>query len=175
VPVIVPYEVARSRTGLGLFATHSIRRGTWVVEYTGPLLPNAEATKKEDIGARYLFEVNNRWTIDGAPRTNIARYANHSCKPNMESEIIGHRVFLRAIRSIEPGDELTYNYGRDYLRYYIPVCKCAHCMSITKGRGRPTQKKNGKTNGHANGHANGKANGHANGKANGHANGNGHC
>jgi hypothetical protein len=93
----------------------------------------------------------------------------------MESEIIGHRVFLRAIRSIEPGDELTYNYGRDYLRYYIPVCKCAHCMSITKGRGRPTQKKNGKTNGHANGHANGKANGHANGKANGHANGNGHC
>jgi hypothetical protein len=52
VPVIVPYRIARSRTGLGLFATHSIRRGTWVVEYTGPLLPNAEATKQEDIGAR---------------------------------------------------------------------------------------------------------------------------
>jgi hypothetical protein len=154
VPFFPPYKVGRSRTGLGLFATHPIRRGSWVVEYRGPLLGNDEAAEMEDRGNRYLFEVNNRWTIDGAPRENIARYANHSCRPNMESDVIGRRVFLRAIRNIEPGDELTYNYGRDYLSNYIPVCKCAHCRS-GNGRGRRIgkAKKNGKANGKANGHA----------------------
>jgi uncharacterized protein len=141
VPFFFPYRIGRARTGLGLFATMSIRKRTWLLEYTGPLLTNAEAKKKEDQGARYLFEINSRWTVDGSPRSNIARYANHSCKPNMEVEIVKKRVLLRTIRGIAPGDELTYNYGRDYLDNYIPVCKCAHCMQKTRGRGRPTARK----------------------------------
>jgi uncharacterized protein len=151
VPFFVPYRIARARTGLGLFATMPIRRGTWLLEYTGPLLTNAEAQKKEDRGARYLFEINSRWTVDGSPRSNIARYANHSCKPNMEVEIEKKRILLRTIRNIEPGDELTYNYGRDYLVNYIPVCKCAHCIHTTRGRGRSTarKKRKRKANGHA--------------------------
>ena len=150
-PFFVPYRIGRARTGLGLFATMPIRRGTWLLEYTGPMLTNAEAEKKEDRGARYLFEINSRWTVDGAPRSNVARYANHSCKPNMEVEIVKKRILLRTIRSIEPGDELTYNYGRDYLKNYIPVCKCAHCISESRGRGRPTQRRKPKRkpNGHA--------------------------
>ena len=140
-PFFVPYRIGRARTGLGLFATMPIRRGTWLLEYTGALLTNAEALKKENKGARYLFEINSRWTIDGSPRSNIARYANHSCKPNLEVEIVKKRVLLRTIRSIEPGDELTYNYGHDYLINYIPRCKCAHCVKTTRGRGRPTARK----------------------------------
>jgi uncharacterized protein len=144
-----PYRVGRAHTGLGLFAIAPIRRGTWLLEYTGPLITNEQAAKKEDRGARYLFEVNSRWTVDGSPRSNVARYANHSCKPNMEVDIANKRIRLRTIRSIAPGDELTYNYGRDYLSYYIPVCKCGYCMEITRGRGRPTGRKKAKrkTNG----------------------------
>ena len=59
----------------------------------------------------------------------------------MEVEIVKKRILLRTIRSIEPGDELTYNYGRDYLDNYIPLCKCAHCVHTTRGRGRPTARK----------------------------------
>ena len=140
-PFFVPYRIARARTGLGLFATMPIRKGTWLLEYTGPILSNDQAKKKEDKGALYLFEINNRWTIDGFPRSNIARYANHSCKPNMEVEIIKKRIFLRTIRTIEPDDELTYNYGQDYLDNYIPICKCAACMKKTRGRGHRTARK----------------------------------
>lgn len=140
-PFFVPYRIGRAHTGLGLFATMPIKKGTWLLEYTGVLLSNAEAEEKENRGALYLFEINSRWTIDGFPRSNIARYANHSCKPNMEVEIVKKRILLRTIRNIEPGDELTYNYGQDYLDNYIPVCKCGLCMYKTRGRGRPTARK----------------------------------
>jgi SET domain-containing protein len=154
VPFFVPYRIGRARTGLGLFATMPIKRGTWLLEYKGPLLTNEESAKREDRGARYLFEINARWTVDGAPRSNVARYANHSCKPNMEVEIVKKRILIRTIRTIQPGDELTYNYGRDYLENYIPVCKCGDCVSKTRGRGRPTarKKRRRRANGHANGH-----------------------
>jgi len=150
VPFFVPFRVGRAHTGLGLFATMPIRKGTWLLEYTGPLLTDAEAKKKEHKGARYLFEINRRWTIDGSPRCNVARYANHSCKPNLEVEIVKKRILLRTIRHIERDEELTYNYGRDYLDNYIPLCKCAHCFDETGGRGRPTRRKaRRKANGHA--------------------------
>jgi hypothetical protein len=164
VPFFVPFRIGRAKTGLGLFATHPIRRGTWLLEYTGPLLTAKESAKKEERDARYLFEVNNRWTVDGAPRSNIARYANHSHRPNMEPMIEGKRIFLKTIRNIEPGEELVYNYGRDYLSFYIPVCKCAECLRLSGGKGRSTaRKKHKKTNGKANGKANGKSNGKGNG------------
>jgi uncharacterized protein len=154
VPFFVPYRIARARTGLGLFATHPIRKGTWLLEYTGPLLTAKQSAIKEAQDARYLFEVNKRWTVDGSPRSNIARYANHSHKPNMEPVIEGTRIFLKAIRNIEPGDELVYNYGRDYLSFYIPVCKCADCISKSGGKGLSTARKKGKKkNGKANGRA----------------------
>jgi len=152
VPFFPFYRVGRARTGLGLFATMPIPKGMWLLEYTGPLVTNAEAERREYHGARYLFEINSRWTIDGSPRTNIARYANHSCRPNMEAEIKGKSVLLRTIRRIQPGDELTYNYGREYRELYIPVCKCAGCNDGHRHRRTRKAKANGK-----NRHANGKA------------------
>jgi flagellar biosynthesis GTPase FlhF len=129
------YRIGRSRTGLGLFATRRIKKGTKIIRYFGPLLDSKK--KKDDaIENKYLFELNNRWTIDGSVRENIARYINHACKPNAESDVRPRKrkVFIRAIKNIEPGDEINYDYGTDYFKAYLkPIgCKCAACEKKRK-------------------------------------------
>jgi uncharacterized protein len=125
-----PYRVGRSRTGLGLFATRRIKKGTRIIRYFGPLL-DSKKKKHDDIANKYLFELTNRWTIDGSVRENIARYINHGCKPNAESDVRPRKrkVYIRAIRTIEPGDEINYDYGTDYFKEYLkPIgCKCDAC------------------------------------------------
>ena len=130
-----PYRVGRSRTGLGLFATKPIKKGTKIVRYFGPLLDSKK--KKDDaIENKYLFELNNRWTIDGSVRENVARYINHACKPNAESDVKPRKrkVFIRAIKKIEPGEEINYDYGTDYFKAYLkPIgCKCDACEKKRK-------------------------------------------
>ena len=121
-----PFRISRSKTGLGLFATKLIRRGTFIVRYTGRMLPNRIA---DELDTKYLFEINNRWTLDGSSRSNIARYINHSCKPNAETDVKKKKVLITAIRTIHPGDEITYNYGRNYFNAFIKDkgCRCAVC------------------------------------------------
>lgn len=121
-------EVHRSSAGLGLFAGEPIKRGTIIIEYTGNRIPTKEADKK---GGLYLFEVSSRTTIDGTPRWNTARYANFSCKPNAEAVMHGTRVMIEAIRRIEPGEEITYDYGKEYYKDFIEPhgCKCASCAA----------------------------------------------
>ena len=130
-----PYRVGRSRTGLGLFATREIEKGTRIVEYFGPLL-DCSKPEHDAIENKYLFELNGRWTIDGSVRRNIARYANHSCRPNAESDVYPRlkKVYIRAIKKIRPGDEITYDYGTDYFREYLkPIgCKCVSCETKRK-------------------------------------------
>src|ERR1700750_17778 len=128
IPTSKPYRIGRSKTGLGLFATKPIKKGEKIIRYFGPILDS----KKEDEDAienKYLFELTNRWTIDGSVRENVARYINHSCKPNAESDVRPRKrkVFIRAIKHIEPGEEINYDYGTDYFTAYLRpiVCKCA--------------------------------------------------
>src|SRR4029453_11415819 len=123
------FRIGRSRTGLGLFATAPIKKGPFFVENKGRKLTNEQADKLEARGNRYLYEINSRWTIDGTSRKNLGRYANHSCRPNAETHIIGHKVIIRALENIRPGVEITYNYGRDYLTNVITrrSCKCDRC------------------------------------------------
>lgn len=126
-----PFRIGRSRTGLGLFATEPIRKGKFIVEYRGRKLSNEAAERLEAKGARYMYELNSRWTLDGSSRRNIARYANHSCRPNAESDVVRGRVIIRAIRNIQPGDEITYDYGRDYFKNVLMEvggCKCVKCL-----------------------------------------------
>jgi hypothetical protein len=130
-----PYRVGRSRTGLGLFATKPIKKGAKIVRYFGPLLDSKK--KKDDaIENKYLFELNGRWTIDGSVRANIARYINHACKPNAESDVKPRKrkVVIRAIKNIEPGEEINYDYGTDYFKAYLkPIgCKCDACEKKRK-------------------------------------------
>src|SRR5246127_3129942 len=130
-----PYRIGRSRTGLGLFATKPIKKGTRIIRYFGPLLDSKK--KDEDaIENKYLFELTNRWTIDGSVRENIARYINHACKPNAESDVRPRKrkVYIRAIKTIEPGEEINYDYGTDYFKAYLkPIgCKCDACEKKRK-------------------------------------------
>src|SRR5579863_5859446 len=130
-----PYRIGRSPTGLGLFATKRIKKGTKIIRYFGPLLDSKK--KKDDaIENKYLFELNNRWTIDGSVRKNVARYINHACKPNAESDVRPRKrkVFIRAIKNIEPGEEISYDYGTDYFKAYLkPIgCKCDACEKKRK-------------------------------------------
>jgi SET domain-containing protein len=130
-----PYRIGRSRTGLGLFATKPIKKGTRIIRYFGPLL---DCNKEEDdaVENKYLFQLTNRWTIDGAVRENIARYINHACRPNAESDVkpIKRKVFIVAIKNIEVGEEINYDYGTDYFKEYIkPIgCLCVRCVKKRK-------------------------------------------
>ncbi len=125
------FRVGRSKTGLGLFALKPIRRGEFIAYYSGPLITNARA---DELWTKYLFEVNNRWTVDGSGRRNIARYINHSCKPNAEADVRKHKVFIAAIRTIHPGDEITYNYGKDYFKPSSSRMAAAAWAASTSGR-----------------------------------------
>ena len=130
-----PYRVGRSRTGLGLFATQPIKKGSKIIRYFGRLLDSRK--KKDDaIENKYLFELNDRWTIDGSMRKNLARYINHACKPNTESDVQPRKrkVIIRAIKNIEPGEEINYDYGTDYFKAYLkPIgCKCDACEKKRK-------------------------------------------
>src|ERR1700747_1413869 len=130
-----PYRIGRSRTGLGLFAIKPIRKGAKIIRYFGPLL-DSRKKKHDAIENKYLFELNNRWTIDGSVRENVARYINHACRPNAESDVKPRKrkVFIRAIKKIEPGEEINYDYGTDYFKAYLkPIgCKCAACEKKRK-------------------------------------------
>ena len=130
-----PYRIGRSRTGLGLFATKPIKKGTRIIRYFGPLL-DCNKEDEDAVENKYLFQLTNRWTIDGSVRENIARYINHACRPNAESDVkpIKRKVYIVAIKNIEAGEEINYDYGTDYFKEYLkPIgCLCASCVKKRK-------------------------------------------
>jgi uncharacterized protein len=125
------YIIKRTNTGLGLFAVKPIAKGKRIIEYTGPLIPNEEVDQRK---GRYFFGVNSKWSIDGSPRSNVARYINHSCKPNAEAIISGRRVWIWSRKNIKPGEEIAYDYGKEYFEDIIkPMgCGCEKCGSKAK-------------------------------------------
>jgi uncharacterized protein len=127
-----PYRVGRSSAGLGLFATQDFKKGDLIIEYTGERISEAEAQRR---GGKYLFELNDNWTIDGKERKNTARYLNHSCRPNCEPELNEDetQIFIYAKRNIKAGEELTYNYGEYYFKILLSAgrCRCTHCSNQT--------------------------------------------
>lgn len=123
---IKKFLIKKSATGLGLYSNIQIKKGEFVIEYTGKTLTSKIANEK---GGKYLFEINSRVTIDGAGRENLARYINHSCRSNCEAIIEKKHIMIYSIKGIKPGEELTYNYGKEYFNEYIKPygCKCAYC------------------------------------------------
>lgn len=120
-------RVGRSATGLGLYADGPIPKGACVIEYIG-----VEITKEQEQTSRskYLFEISSKKTIDGAPRWNTARYINHSCRANCEPNIHKGRVYIHALRNIKPGEELNYDYGKNYFNQYLKdICACPKCSA----------------------------------------------
>jgi len=131
--ISIKYSIRRTPTGLGFFALEPIPKGKRIIEYTGPYLPNEEVDKRN---GKYFFGVNKKWSIDGSPRRNIARYINHSCRPNAEALISGRRVWIWSRRNIKLGEEITYDYGKEYFEDIIkPIgCRCEKCSSGTGSR-----------------------------------------
>ena len=123
------FRVARSVTGLGLFATKPIKRTAYIATYRGRRISTEEADWRERLGAKYMFELNSRWTIDGSPRWNVARYFNHSCWPNAKPVLRKGRIVFVALLRIAPGEEITYDYGQKYFDYFLrnEGCRCAAC------------------------------------------------
>src|SRR5215207_8166343 len=136
--VQIRYAVRRANTGLGLFATQHIARGRRIIRYVGPILTSAEVEQRT---GRYFFSIDEDYAIDGSARTNLARYINHSCRPNAEALVEGKRIWIWSKRAIEPGEQITIHYGKKYFDDYIkPVgCKCEPCAA--KARKKSTKAK----------------------------------
>jgi uncharacterized protein len=134
------YRIGRSATGLGLFATRPIKRAAYIATYRGPRVSTEESDRREARGAKYMFELNARWTVDGSPRWNVARYINHSCRPNAKPVGRNGGIVIVALRRIEPGEEITYHYGKDYVEYFFRNGGC-HCAPCRKRRARRRAKK----------------------------------
>lgn len=119
-------KVKRGLAGLGLFAQESIKKGEYIIEYIGEILNKEEAELVTT--NQYLFEITRNKTINGQVRWNIARYCNHACEEagNAESEIKKGRVFIKAIKNIEVGEEIVYDYGEEFVNEHIAPygCRC---------------------------------------------------
>jgi SET domain-containing protein len=123
------FRIGRAYTGLGMFATKPFKRRDYIATYRGPHITNEESERREQRGATYMFALSKTHTIDGSPRYNIARYINHSCRPNAEPVGRNGGIVIIASKKIEPDEEITYDYGKDYFSYFVEAggCKCAWC------------------------------------------------
>ncbi len=109
--------------GNGVFADEAIRKGERIVRYKGKVSTHAQVDEAygelEENGHTFLFTLNDDYVIDANVDGNVARWLNHSCAPNCEAVVEENakgkahkdKIFIEAIRDIEPGEELTYNYG----------------------------------------------------------------
>lgn len=128
-------KVKRSKSGLGLFALEDIKKGAYIIEYTGEKITTAEGDRR---GGQYLFTLNDDYIIDGKGRENKARYINHSCRPNAEAEIDedAWKIIIRARKNIKAGEELNYDYGKEFWNQHIKPygCACDACTAKNKVR-----------------------------------------
>jgi uncharacterized protein len=115
-------QVRRSAVhGHGVFARRRIRKGTRIIEYLGERLSHQEADRRYEYkhvadNHTFLFIVDRRTVVDAGIDGNEARFINHSCDPNCESVIERGHIYIEAVRTIQPGDELNYDYriARDH-------------------------------------------------------------
>ncbi|HSL21357.1 MAG TPA: SET domain-containing protein-lysine N-methyltransferase [Vicinamibacterales bacterium] len=121
--------IERRRSGIhgwGVFATRPIHKNKRIIDYAGEKITTRESERREE---RYLaqghiwcFRLNSRWVRDAAVGGNVARFINHSCKPNCYVHIVGDVIWIRAARNIRKGEEITYDYATDGAK--IIPCRC---------------------------------------------------
>ena len=121
-------KVGRGVNGLGLFAMEPIPKGKKIIEYVGNVL--VDVPDEDQPNNLYIFNINKHLDIDGSPRWNTARYINHSCRANAESDTVKGHVWIKAKRNIMLGEELFYDYGKEYWNEYIKPkgCACPRCV-----------------------------------------------
>lgn len=120
--------------GRGVYARCAILSGARVIEYVGERITKAEAQRREEQriarqkrggdGCVYIFDLNKRYDLDGRVPRNVARFINHSCDGNCESETIRGCVWIKARRDIAEGEELTFDYGFPFREWLRHPCRC---------------------------------------------------
>ena len=112
----------------GLFASKNIKKGTKIIYYIGKIITKKQTEnnpKFDNDKAIYLFNLNNRYDLDGDFGYNTARLINHSCNPNCEVEGKGLKLWISSIKDIKKNEELTYDYGFSFDENYKDFpCKC---------------------------------------------------
>jgi uncharacterized protein len=144
--------------GRGVFATRRIEKGERIIEYLGERVSHDEADRRYELKAEndshtFLFIVDSKTVIDAGTEGNDARFFNHSCDPNCESVVEKRRVFIEALRAIEPGEEMTYDY-QIYRDHDDPenideifACRCgfANCRGTMLWPPEPKKKRRAKS------------------------------
>lgn len=102
--------------GRGVFAVAPIARDELIIEYTGEVIGWPEALRRhphdpEDPNHTFYFSLEGGKVIDAKVGGNSSRWINHACDPNCQADETDGRVFIRALRDLQPGDELFYDYG----------------------------------------------------------------
>ncbi|MCE5211055.1 MAG: SET domain-containing protein-lysine N-methyltransferase [Deltaproteobacteria bacterium] len=102
--------------GKGVYAIRPIKAGDTVLEYKGEIITWKKALArhphdKSQPNHTFYFHLDDGHVIDAKYNGNSAKWINHSCEPNLESDQDGYRIFLKALRNIKAGEELTYDYG----------------------------------------------------------------
>jgi uncharacterized protein len=108
----------------GLFARMAIKAGTRIIQYFGEKISRAEGFKRAKEGNAYIFELDDKHDIDGKSLHNLARYINHSCDPNCVIEKTPRTLWVLAVRDIQEGEELSYDYGYEVENYKDFPCNC---------------------------------------------------
>ena len=118
--------------GRGVFAQTALRRGRRVLEYVGEKISKAESARRCQRQNWCIFTLDEEFDLDGDFEWNPARCVNHSCAPNCEAEYVGGRIWITALRDIQPGEELTFNYGYELEAYQEHPCRCgaAECLGF---------------------------------------------
>lgn len=114
--------------GKGVFALVPFDTDDLVIEYTGEVISWKEALRRHphdpsDPNHTFYFHIDDKTVIDGAVHGNVARWINHGCDPNCETEVVDGRVFIKALRPIVPGEELFYDYRLMIEERYTPKLK----------------------------------------------------
>jgi SET domain-containing protein len=122
-------QIIRKRSrlhGVGVFAKEPINKNRRIIDYAGELISNQESDKREDRyltkGCIWVFRVNRNWSRDAAVGGNVARFINHSCKPNCYVDVVGRTIWVRAAKNIRAGEELTYDYNTEGDK--MIACRC---------------------------------------------------
>lgn len=110
--------------GTGGYARREIAAGRRLIEYVGDRISKEESSRRCEAGNEYIFTIDEQWDLDGKVAWNPARFINHSCTPNCEAEWDESRIFINALRDIQPGEELTFNYNYDLEDYKDHPCRC---------------------------------------------------
>jgi SET domain-containing protein len=123
------YEVRKSPVhGNGVFALRPIAAGERIIEYRGERIDWDQATQRAaarggPVNHTFYFSLADGRVIDGGKRGNDARWINHACEPNCEAYEDDGRVYIHALRDIDEGEELNYDYALIYDERHTPALK----------------------------------------------------